>query len=300
MVQPYDTSSGWGAISWGDAAWGATSTAQVPPNLISAICVGEQTLRLTFASPVFLTNLGDVWDAAQPSHYILATVAGSVDQNGVLARPVAPTGASYPEGVSPQEAGSIVDVTLDRAVSAWPAQYTVTTVGLVGPQGASPVGTLPFFGVSSALPQAQTIPRPIRRDFANPYSGASLAQAGVPNDPAYLGTFAIDGTGDYAIDSGEVDLKKRIYRRFITRPNAFAHLPGYGIGISSYLKKLNQDHVVVSLTNLAEAQIQQEPEVSAVKVVIGAQNNGLCQVMIYIRTKDGQGKKFSAAFTGGL
>jgi hypothetical protein len=110
-------------------------------------------------------------------------------------------------------------------------------------------------------------------DFANPQTEKGIDANGYlpPEAALLLGTFPIDGSGDYGIDSGIASYKKRIIRRLTSRRGAFAHLAAsrYGVGVVEAVKQLGRAGVREALAAEAEAQIRLEPETLDVKVIVG-------------------------------
>jgi len=100
------------------------------------------------------------------------------------------------------------------------------------------------------------------RDIANP----QLPGVGITADQ--LGHFATDDTGDYGIDQGLASYKKRVFRRLMSKKGSFRHLPGYGVGIPSQVKRLARANLTDSIAADAEDQIRQEPETQSVSVTL--------------------------------
>lgn len=71
--------------------------------------------------------------------------------------------------------------------------------------------------------------------------------------------FLFDPNNDIATDEGDRFLVKRVFRRLLSEPGAFSHLPNYGLGFS--VKGLFKPSVMQSLASSATAQLRQEPDV---------------------------------------
>jgi len=187
-----------------------------------------------------------------------------------------------------------VDVWLDRAMSPFPALYSLAVVGVANAaltQTSDPNEVLTFFGLQrGAVPNIASLALP-SRDIANPSFDAARRAAG-PN--ATMGTFAVDGTGDYATDEGLLSLKKRIFRRLTTRKGAFAHEPTYGTLFIDSVKRLASATLRVQLASDAEAQISQEPEVERCRVTLVADDasKGLFRYSILVKTRAGAAVRF--------
>lgn len=286
----------WGSQLWGDSDGGGLSIANV-------FAIAENVLRVEFSGPVFFSGLLEAQDASIPQKYEVAPTAGTVGYDGVPARAVTVVRVDVPAGVAGDE-GNFVDLVLDRPMTPYPAKYDVTAEGIFSPDGLlslddGTAGTA--WALHKTLVLATREATKPSRDVANPQTLAALREA-VPNPGdarPQLGTFVVDDTHDYAIDSGLTSFKKRVYRRLVTIKDSFAHLPGYGVGIPSYGKKLSQPATRAQLAAEAEQQIALEPEVAQVTVnaVTSPRSPGLTRFVILIRTRTGQVDKFEPEFS---
>lgn len=295
---------GWGGSRFGGFAWGGARALGL--QLSAAVAVAENVVRLRFTQPVRLTGIFDVGDAADPSHYAFAPSATSSGLDGTPARAVLASSAAYSaEPLPGPDPRCFVDVVLDRPLTPYPSVYAVVVSGvatLAGQPIDPTAASLSFIGsFKQVVPADATSPHPAR-DFANPQTLAALtaaasgAPAGALSDPS-LGAFAVDVTGDYALDQGLQALKKRIYRRLTSRPGAFLHLgEGYGVGIPAAGKKLASAATLGRMASKAEEQISLEPEVAQVKVRALSQNTGLVRFVVLVRTRAGVDSKFEAVF----
>lgn len=260
--------SGWGYLPWGAGPWGAGGGAAL--QLLQALAVRENVVRLFFSEAPLYTRLLTPNDASNPERFVITEVAGTSGRDGEPTRNVrtalverAPIAGSL---------GSVLDVTTDRPFSPWGSMYVVACNQLVTLSGAllDPNETSAVFaGVYRELRQASVADPAPSRDFANPSTYSAqldpLPQAG---DPLALGVIPIGSDGDYAFDHGIPQIKKRIFRRLLTRKGAFPSLPEYGVGVPSYGKRLSIAGVRQQLATEAERQIGQEPDVEEVKVQV--------------------------------
>ena len=276
---------GWGAGEWGRSFWGVGSG---PLQLIDAEPVRENVVRLFFNAVPKFTGILDPHDASSAERYQIVIVAGTLPF-GVDPRPVSPILASVAEVAG--AGGTQIDLTVDRPFSPYTARYLVsvnqlqtTDGGLLDPAFCCQEfdGLLGQRGVrnrSLALPS---------RDIANPQTfQAMLDPLPVTNDPLVLGSIPVDDSGDYAFDEGVTSLKKRIFRRLVTTPGKFSHLPEYGVGLPQQLKQLNTFAKRVEMQAEIEKQILQEPDVDAVsaQVVSDLDTPGLFRVRLRVRAK---------------
>lgn len=257
---------GWGLLPWGAGPWGAGGAAAL--ELLSALAIRENVVRLTFNVAPQFTMLLTPNDASNPKRYQFVPLAEPVGLAGEPARPVLPVLVERPRLAGAQ--GAVLEVTLDRPMTPWPSRYRVAVNQLVSVDGALLLPgrtSFVFEAVYRQLrPQSASSPTP-SRDVANPQTYQAqldpLPQAG---DPLALGVIPIDASGDYAFDEGMTQLKKRVFRRLLTKKGAFPALPGYGVGIPSYGKRLGIEGIRQQIVEEAQVQLRQEPDVAAVRV----------------------------------
>jgi len=287
---------GWGSGAYGASPWGGAMSGAL--QLANAVASRENAVQLVFTLPLYLSGLGDVQDGEQPKLYAVTPVVGSVGRDGTPPRAVSI--ASVAAVAAPGfDLGQVVELTLDRPMTASPSTYLVSCVGLVSADLSTPLdvghASAQFAGCHKKL-VVPSLDAPTRtaRDFANP-QGLLAAQAASPR-PALvtLGVTPIDDTGDYAYDDGLVGYKKRVLRRLMTTPGGFVHLGAdYGVGLLGYGKKLATAAARLRMAARAETQIAKEPETAAVKVSVvkSATHPELFTVVVLARTRSGQDAK---------
>lgn len=258
--------SGWGSMPWGAGPWGAGGASDL--ELLSALAVRENVVRLTFNVAPKFTKLLDANDASNPDRFAFAPQASPVGLDGEPARAI--RAARVEVASVPGAFGSVLDVTIDRPMSPWPCRYLASVNQLVSYDGA-----LLGVGKTSAIfeavyrqlrPQSVSTPTP-SRDIANPQTySAQLDTIPLAGDASLLGVIPIDASGDYAFDQGLTQLKKRIVRRLLTPKGSFPALPNYGIGVPTFGKRLGVEGVRQQICADAESQIAQEPDVAGVRV----------------------------------
>ncbi len=256
----------WGSGRWGAGPWGGGVGALL--TLTSALAVRENVVRLFFSQPVYFSSVLDPPDASNIVHYTIDPVDGSTDQLGQPARPVnvifaqLPNAASSPP-VDPGAVGTAIDLLLDRPMSSLPASYTVNVFGLMNDKQTTSLDptsvTFPAVYRELSPPSLETA-APMR-DIANPQTLAALKEV-APDVLNAIATFVVGDDGDYAFDQGVTNLKKRVIRRIFTKKGGFLHLPNYGVGITSYGKKLARLDTIGKITTDARIQIQREPDVA--------------------------------------
>lgn len=286
--------SGWGQSFWGGAPWGAGDET-TGLQLIFAVAIRENVLQATFNRAVYFSRILTPTDASNPERCAIVPIAGTTGLDGQAPRQIRPV-------LVEQSAPSVLLITTDRPMSPWNAQYLLSFNGIVSTDGQ-------LINPSAASYRVPGLYRMLRRpsveapspshDIANPQTYLAqldpLPQAG---DARVLGVMAVGSDGDYARDEGLVQLRKRIIRRLITAPGAFASLPGYGVGVPTYGKRLLVAGVRQRLAAEAERQIAMEPEVESVRVTVFGDptHPGLTIFRILVRTVGGQSDDFNVPF----
>lgn len=275
---------GWGFGPWGAVEWGGGTIAEL--RLLGAQPYRENVVRLTFnVAPAFVGDLGPN-DAYDPDRYDIVPIAGTMP-DGSDPRPVYPIVIeSVPLAGS---LGTIVDVTVDRRFSPYPAQYRISVNQLVSVYGGILTATsAQFDGMLQGEPPPRRDLKVPSRDIANPQTRSALFDPlPVTDDELILGTIPVDDQGDYAFDEGITNLKKRIFRRVVTRKGAFAHLPEYGVGLPQQLKRLSTVSARAELAAETQKQIAEEPDVErvAVRVIADPQKPSLFRLRIRVKAK---------------
>jgi hypothetical protein len=295
------TGTGWGSGGWGSSEWGGNSTDAGTP--VGALAISENVVQLAFTEPIYFSQLFDANDGSDPAHFTVTPVLGTAGSDGNPTRAVSVL--QIAQGGIDADGNSLYEITLDRPMSAYPAAYVVVFAGLFNESQTQSIddGQVVFPAVSNALaPPIVSVAVP-SRDFANPQTLVDTQASNFthPTDPTLLGTYSADDTGDYASDDAPTGFKKRIFRRLITKKNAFVFLPGYGVGITGYGKKLASAALRAQLATEIETQIAQEPETLSVKasIVPDPSNNGRVRVPISIKTRNGAYVKINPSFPVG-
>lgn len=98
-------------------------------------------------------------------------------------------------------------------------------------------------------------------------------------DPEYTGgTLKLNAGGDYETETGASLVKKLIYRRLMTIPGDFFHIPDYGVGLR--VKEPVSIGKISSLKKGIQQQILQEPEVKAAAVSVTISATGILSVIV--------------------
>jgi hypothetical protein len=305
---------GWGEANWGGSNWGGTPDSSTGGlELLYAVAVAENVVRLYFNVVPYVSGVLDPADGADPSHYTVAAVAGTVGYDNNPVRTVTAVSAGTTVDYSDTIQSSEIDVVMDRPMSPYPAQYTITLSGLTT-SGGVPMFPLTqsytLYGVLKQLVVASSDQALPTRDFANPQSQSGIAGSTIGASTAAvatsvggglvtLGAFVVDDSGDYAVEQGIVALLKRLYRRAMSRPGAFAHLPlTYGVGLADKVKTLGTAAVRNQLAAALQSQFSLEPEVlkCAVQAYSDPVTPQITRFSAYVQTRQGVSRQLNMPF----
>ena len=296
------TGGSWGSGSWGYGSWGGGGGGTL--SLVGITAVRENVFRVEFSVPVYWTGILDPNDASPTTKWSITAVAGTVGMDGSPVRPLSVAEVYLPgleDGVSREDFGRFIDVVCDRPMTPFPAQYEIGMTDIYAEDLLSNI-TADSYRLPAVFKRIEPpqIDFPVRsRDIANPQTRSAMDESlADPNNILNLGTIVVDDTGAYAFDDSLVNLRKRVIRRLVTIKGAFAHLPGYGVGIPAYGKKLGVSAVVADIAAQAEVQIALEPDVAKVKVrpVLDQNVPGLVRFQVLVRPRDGQTQRFDVPF----
>lgn len=259
---------GWGRGPYGLNQWGAGGLADL--RLENAQAIAENLVRLTFNTAPLYTGVLGPNDASNAARYNIVPVAGTAE-NGADPRNVRVIAATLAEVEG--AGGSAIDITLDRPMSGYPAEYLVSVnqmvVAATGGLLEAGFTSFSFLALEAYAPPHVREEQVPSRDIANPQTRAAALASLLPSDDqAFLGTIPVDERGDYAFDQGITNLRKRVLRRLVTGKGRFTHLPEYGVGLLSQLKRLSLQGTRREIAADAEAQISREPEVEQVSVTV--------------------------------
>ena len=296
------SSGGWGGEPWGGGGWGGGAA---PFALTLAVARRENVIRLEFDATVYWSNLGDLFDAARPSLFSVAPVAGTIGHDGQPARPVTPSNVYVPTDVDPALAGYFLDVVVDRTMSPYPAQYVVTASGLATDAAGTALldptqATLQLFGVAMQIVPPSDHLHERAGDFANPQTLLAAQRAGIANPQAsQLGTYSPDGSGDYAVERGVDAWKARVVRMVLAKRGSFQHGPrDRGAGLGSSLKLRATGARLVQIQSAIEAEVLADPDTASAQVTALIQPSGLYRVTILAKLRNGQIVKFGTDAAG--
>ena len=290
--------TGWGGGAWGSSGWGFGGGGGGSPfQLLGAVAIAENVIRVTFSTVPNATGLGESTDALVADLYSVAPVVGTIGLDGEAPRAVSPIFVTVPPDVV---IGTSVDITLDRPMSPYGVQYVLSVAPIVDVDGNVldyATSTTVFYGQKQLyVPPSLDVAIP-SRDIAHPDNlGAQLDPLPSAGDPLLLGGIPTDASGDYAFDEGITNYRKRCFRRIISRKDSYTHLRGYGAGVLDNLKQLSRSSARQKIAADVQAQIELEPETVKAKVMIvpDPNNAGLFWMRIYSKTVHFGALKFEA------
>lgn len=280
----------WGDGGWGDGSWGGGVDAADLVG-VDVLAIRENVIRVEFSKAVWLTNLLDAADASRIEKWAITANASTTGLTGDVARDVTVIAASLStvdDGIAEEDVGRFVDLTLDRPMTPWPAEYAVSWSSIFSSDLESEAsGAAAFQAVYRQVATPTLEQSRPSRDVANPQTAAAARTA--TGQALALGTFGVGDDGDYATDEGVINLKKRVTRRLVTKRGAFAHLPDYGVGVPYYAKQLATSERVSSLRADAEDQVMREPDVEKARVALvqDSRTPGLARLRVAIKSKAG-------------
>lgn len=86
-------------------------------------------------------------------------------------------------------------------------------------------------------------------------------------DIYFRNDYEITSAGDFLLVSGLTNLREAVYRRLITKPGEYKFVPGYGVGITSYIKRRSNVETLDQLRSAITEQLLRERRIDAVEHV---------------------------------
>lgn len=256
--------SGWGS-GFGVTPWGSGDDSYF--RILDIFPYAENEIRIAFNKAVNYTGVLDPKDASNVARYSIKEDSSSIGNDGLPARKVTIVSVL----LIPFSDNRTVRLILDRPMSPYPAKYFVSANNIYSFEMIFfdlCFSSKEIFGLFKGLFPLSPSEVVSSKDIANPNYLSASNSSGIQVEEKNLGIIPVSSDGDYAYDSGIVNLKKRVYRRLVTKKNAFSHLPGYGVGLLTYGKKLNTAYWRSLIVNEATNQILQEPDVERCSVTI--------------------------------
>lgn len=287
---------GWGGGPWGGTPWGGGPAGSGGAlQLLGAIAVRENAVRLTFSLAPNYTGILDPHDASNRARYAVTAVAGTSGADGLPSRQV--TAVQVTVAAVEESFGTMLDVTVDRPFSPFASQYRVSCNNLYTADGTPLAGftSALFYGVQrERIPAEQESAMPTR-DLANPFTASALDGFNAES-VLVTGSYLPDETGDLALDSGLASLRKWILRVCISARGGFSHAPLFGVGLAQQIKQLSTAQRRQQISTTAENQIRLHPLVAKCAVTLSTASSGLTRMLVLARTRTGAGLKVDHLF----
>jgi len=110
-------------------------------------------------------------------------------------------------------------------------------------------------------------------------------------DIFFAGYYVISPSGDYATISGIANLIQSIYRRLLTIPGEYAHIPEYGVGVPNYVKRKMTRPVLGDLKRSIIDNLLRDPRIQTIDGIDIEQGTNNIQIGIRL-TAEGQALRF--------
>lgn len=261
---------GWGLAAWGTAldAQGGTPATDVVNTSAWGLGV-VSVLYVVGAYPTTIRSL--VVELSTPPQASSAGIAGDA-LNPSTWTVTKPDGTRLPVFAVRRSSAQVFELLLGRVLG--PEQgdvlHTVAFSGLLAIPGTSTLqSTQEFAGLAEVVAMGT---QDGLVDFANPQ---------LPDGSRVGGTFLVDDSGGYEMDSGEAFLRKIVIRRLQTMPGEFFHMPDYGLGLR--LKEPLQPGDLIKVKREADLQLLREPEFAEVRTSLKLASNGTLSINVAIR-----------------
>lgn len=244
-----------------------------PISVVRALAVAGQVVRVVFDDEPLHRSPAGGSDALNPSNYSLTVTGGAAvapTPVGVDRDPIVGPARGVGNGTAAaDERGMDVHVDRPLVVGVGYQVFVRNVQSMSGGTLASPYSAI--FGGVTRLEETKV---PARNqdliDLAN---------------PAFVGGYVFDDSGDLATDTPEDGLRKRIYRRLTTRRGSFRWMPGYGSTID--LKETGSLAKISAAQADLTAQVKQEPDVAAASVRITVFDNGVTIIRTAAKSRKG-------------
>jgi hypothetical protein len=232
-----------------------------PINVQRAVAMAGQVVRVAFNVEPLNKSAAGLQDALNPANYAFGVVAGTAK----VPSPTVAIGLVLGPGRGLGSTDVGIDMGVDTPLAA-AVLYKVTVSGIISAMGGD-IGTpasANFAGL--VVPTLAVLPKkkPVWYDL--------LGQV-------VTGALAVDSGGDIAVGTDKIaNLRKRVTRRLLTQPNAYAFLKNYGAGIA--LMETASLAEVANYRKTSVTQIQLEPEVASaqVQISISGSTNGVVTI----------------------
>lgn len=251
---------GYGLDYWGVGPWGVGAVTGTF-SLESIFANSERTIRVTFTEPAMI---GTPLKAGAGVN--LATWSATAD-------------------------GVPLTILAVRAVDDAGRQFELYTLQKFPPVGSTLAVSFPtilddagspLVGASSGTCAGARLP--LRTPLLNRIDTVDLANVAV-NAVQASGVYPVMAGGDYLKQSGDALLAKLIYRRMMTVPGEFSHIPPENFGLGLRPKEVLLLNDVPALRAEVERQVMREPDVEDVRASVQIDDDGVVFIQVSARRR---------------
>lgn len=255
------TPGGFGGEHFGDPFGGGG-----PIQVVRAVAVAGQVVRLTFTVGPTMRSPGGAWDGRNPANYIFAVVSGQA----TAPAPVGVDAALIAGPARAVEADQVaVDVHTDRQLIEG-VVYRITARNLRTAGGA--LQGAPYSADFNGTARLKVVRQAARsQDLVDV---ANMVDAG---------RWVVDDSADLAPEDPEAGTRKRVFRRIQTPRDSFSFLPGYGGPLR--IKGLASMNDMALYRNSLQLQLLEEPDVVSADVAVQVDATNVVTVSVRVRTK---------------
>lgn len=246
---------GFGLDYWGVGPWGI-GTATGTFSLESIFANSERTVRVTFTDEALVGT--PLQEGAGVNLATWAVSVNGTDLTVLAARVV-------------DEDGRQFELYTLQKFPAVGGTITVSFPTILDATGG------PLVGASSGTCAGARLP--LRAPLLNRIDPVDLANVAV--DPiSASGVYPVMAGGDYAKHSGDALLTKMIYRRMMTVPGEFSHIPPENFGLGLRPKDILLLNDVPALRAEVERQVMREPDVEDVRAAVTIDDDGVVSIQV--------------------
>ena len=258
------TALGWGLDRYALDPYGSTQLG-VGINLVHAVAVSTHDLQLTLSGVPLHASTAVSGDALNPSTWLVQNLSTGAFLHVVAISPVTTTVYSLKTF---EKFGS---VKVQHRVSSTTLRDTFGQL-LVPPTSAD------FAGITAEEDVSQET-----RAANQKLAARDLANSQTPQSPA--GVLRINSDGDYINVTGVDLVRKLIFRRLMTKPGDFFHLPNYGAALVNSKEPMPVGGDLIKLKATIESQVLLEPEVSEAKATLSLDTQGILTVTVLAKLR---------------
>jgi len=255
-------SLGWGLDPYGISPYGGTQLG-AGISVVSAVAISTHQVQVVLSGVPLHQSTVVVGDALNPATWMIQRLDSAAFFHVVQVQPVTTT--TY--NVRVFEKFGSVKVSHRISTATLKDVFSQT---LIPPRSADFLGILAREDVSD-----------ITRAAAQNISATDIFNSQTPKSPAAV--LQIGGNGDYVNVTGAELVRKLIFRRLMTVPGDFFHLPNYGAGVR--IKEPVPSGDIIKLKMEIESQVLREPDVETVTASVSLAATGVLSIQVLAKLK---------------